>query len=307
MSGTTGNSSGAAALAEARRDGLVAARRYRLPFGRQTWRGAAGGWQGAGAGSSIDFQDHRAYMPGDDPRHLHWAAYARTGQLTMKLYRAEVSPLVDLVVDASASMRAEPARAARTEALVAFCLESASRAGAPVRLHSVAGKRIRPLAVERARAEGFWSSAAAGEGGGGQGSGGDAAQAPGLLPWRAGAMKIWISDLLFPGEPGPVLNAMAAGGGCALVFAPVLAGEAELAERGNVELADPEGGEPRRQRIDDGLATRYRAAYARHFGLWDDAARRAAAGFARVECGAGALPAALAGEARTRGVVEVLA
>lgn len=285
-------------FAAARREGLDAARRFRLPFGRQTWRGAAGGWQGAGAGSSIDFQDHRAYTPGDDPRHLHWAAYARTGQLTMKLYRAEVSPLVDLVVDASASMRAEPARAARTEALVAFCAESAARAGAPLRLHAVEGRRVRALAVERARAEGFW--AAAGETGAGAG------EAPGALPWRAGAMKIWISDLLFPGEPGPVLNAMAAGGGCALVFAPALAAEADLAERGNVELADREGGDARRQRIDDALAERYRAAYARHFALWRDAARRAAAGFARVDCGR-ALAAEFAAEARGAGVVEVLA
>ncbi len=291
------------AVAKARREGLEAARRYRLPFGRQAWRGAAGGWQGAGAGSSIDFQDHRNYVPGDDPRHLHWAAYARTGQLTMKLYRAEVSPLVDLVVDASASMRGEPARAARTEALVAFCLESAARAGAPVRLHAVEGRAVRVIAADRVRAAGFFAalepSVAAGASGG--------AEAPGLLPWRAGAMKIWISDLLFPGEPGAVLRTMAAGGGCALVFAPVLAEEATLAERGNVELADREGGAARRQRIDDALAERYRAAYVRHFALWEEAAKRAAAGFARIACDAGALGVALAGEARARGVVEVLA
>lgn len=287
-------------FAVARREGLEAARRYRLPFGRQAWRGAAGGWQGAGAGSSIDFQDHRNYVPGDDPRHLHWAAYARTGQLTMKLYRAEVSPLVDLVVDASASMRAEPARAALTEALLAFCVESAGRAGAPVRLFAVTGRDVRAVAVERVRAEGFWSATGAA----GAGSG---AEMPGALPWRPGAMKIWISDLLFPGEPGSVLRAMSAGGGCALVFAPVLAGEAELAERGNVELVDREGGAGRRQRIDDALAERYRAAYARHFGLWEEAAKRAATGFARVPCGVGSLTAALAGEARSRGVVEVLA
>ncbi len=285
------------AFGAARREGLDAARRFRLPFGRQTWRGAAGGWQGAGAGSSIDFQDHRAYAPGDDPRHLHWAAYARTGQLTMKLYRAEVSPLVDLAVDASESMRGEPERAARTEALVAFCLESATRAGAPVRLYAVEGRRVRGLSVERARAEGFWAAV---------GEGGAEAGAPGVLPWRSGAMKVWVSDLLFPGEPGAVLNAMASGGGCALVFAPVLAAEAGLAERGNVELVDREGGAGRRQRIDDALAERYRAAYARHFSLWREAAKRAAVGFARVDC-AGALTGELAGDPRLRGVVEALA
>ena len=295
----------AAPFAVARREGLDAARRFRLPFGRQSWRGAAGGWQGAGAGSSIDFQDHRAYVPGDDPRHLHWAAYARTGQLTMKLYRAEVSPLVDLVVDASASMRGEPVRAARTEALVAFCAESAARAGAPLRLHVVEGRRIRAVAVERARAEGFWAALGAADSVGTAGAMGGG-EAPGPLPWRAGAMKIWVSDLLFPGEPGAVLNAMVAGGGCALVFAPTLAGEADLAERGNVELVDREGGGSRRQRIDDTLAERYRAAYARHFALWRDAARRAAVGFARVECGH-ALAAEFAAEARAQGVVEALA
>ena len=97
------------------------------------------------------------------------------------------------------------------------------------------------------------------------------------------------------------------GGGCALVFAPVLAAEAALAERGNVELVDREGGATRRQRIDDALAERYRAAYARHFALWEEAAKRAATGFARIACDAGALTAGLAGEARARGVVEVLA
>jgi uncharacterized protein (DUF58 family) len=298
---------GSDAEAAARREGLEAARRFRLPFTRQAWRGAAGGWQGSGAGSSIDFQDHRAYVPGDDPRHLHWAAYARTGQLTMKLYRAEVSPMVDLVVDASGSMRREAARAARTESLISFCLESAARAGAPVRLHATLGGRIRLVATERVRARGFWTALGAEaetetSGANATGQAGQAAPPP----WRAGAMKIWISDLLFPGEPSQVLNAMAAGGGCALVFSPVLAAEAELAERGNIELADHEGGAPRRQRIDDALAERYRAAYGRHFGLWRDAARRAAAGFARVDC-AGGLAAALAGEARSQGVVEVLA
>jgi hypothetical protein len=58
--------------------------------------------------------------------------------------------------------------------------------------------------------------------------------------------------------------------------------------------------------LDDALAERYRAAYARHFSLWREAAKRAAVGFARVDC-AGSLTGELAGEARLRGVVEALA
>src|SRR3954466_11348604 len=95
----------------ARHGALAAAARWRLPFSRQAWRGPAGSWLGAGSGSSMDFADHRNYMPGDDPRHIHWQAYARSGALTMKLYRAEVAPMVDIAVDISASMTFTPAKA----------------------------------------------------------------------------------------------------------------------------------------------------------------------------------------------------
>src|SRR4051812_22280289 len=134
MSATPLSTPGAAT--SARRGALAAAARWRLPFSRQAWRGLAGNWSGAGAGSSLDFQDHRTYMPGDDPRHIHWQAFARTGALTMKLYRAEVAPFVDVTIDISASMSLTPLKIARTDELVAFCVESADRAGAPVRLHA---------------------------------------------------------------------------------------------------------------------------------------------------------------------------
>ncbi|MGB1261127.1 MAG: DUF58 domain-containing protein, partial [Akkermansiaceae bacterium] len=73
----------------------ICAERLTLPLRSQVWRGMAGEFQGAGTGSSIDFQDHRAYMPGDDPRHINWQAYARTGNYSMKLYREEVRPVID--------------------------------------------------------------------------------------------------------------------------------------------------------------------------------------------------------------------
>lgn len=279
----------------ARREGLIAAQRYRLPFGRQNWRGQPGGWQGAGIGSSIDFQDHRAYAPGDDPRYIHWSAYARTGQLTMKLYRAEVAPMVDVVADVSGSMTFTPEKTARLEALVAFCVESADRAGAPVRVHAVSGRTVRPLPVESVR-KGDWRARVPATPA--------PAAAPGALPWRAGALKVLISDLLFPGEPAGVLAAMAAGGGLSMVLAPALAAEAEAPARGNVELIDCESGERRRQRIDAALAERYREAYARHFALWTEAARRRGVALIRLPC-EGALIDALGGEARTSGLVEV--
>ncbi len=291
-----------------RRGALAAAARWRLPFSRQAWRGLAGNWAGAGAGSSLDFQDHRNYVPGDDPRHIHWQAFARTGALTMKLYRAEVAPFVDVVVDGSASMALTPAKRTRTDELLAFCVASADRAGAPVRAHVATGRVIRPIAAEEVRAD-RWRERLAGTAPGGtaapKADGAEAAP-PGPLHWRAGALKVLISDLLFPGDPSALLVPLAAGAGVGVVFAPALADEADLPWRGNVELTDCESGRERRQRIDDGLAARYREAYARHFALWREACRRRGVLFAVVPC-EGALAPALGGAAYAAGAVEAVA
>jgi uncharacterized protein (DUF58 family) len=307
----------------ARRGALAAAARWRLPFSRQAWRGLAGNWIGAGAGSSLDFQDHRNYVPGDDPRHIHWQAFARTGALTMKLYRAEVAPFVDLAVDVSESMSLTPAKRARTDELVAFCVESADRAGAPVRMHAALGRTLRGVVADEVRAN-RWRERLAGGGGNGNAApsprisperGGGAAspvksaatkaEFPGPFAWRPGAMKVLISDLLFPGDPTSLLVPMASGSGVGVVLVPTLAEEADLPWRGNVELTDCESGAVRRQRIDEPLATRYRAAYARHFTLWREACRKRGVLFARVPAETG-LALALGAEAFSAGAVEAV-
>ncbi|MEY2879522.1 MAG: hypothetical protein RLZZ15_1902 [Verrucomicrobiota bacterium] len=280
----------------AQRGAHTAAARWRLPFSRQAWRGLSGNWLGAGAGSSLDFQDHRTYVPGDDPRHIHWQAFARTGALTMKLYRAEVAPFVDVAVDVSGSMALTPEKRGRVDELVAFCVACADRAGAPVRLHAVAGRALHAVAADEVRA-GRWRERLpppASE-----------TAAPSPLPWKSGAMKILISDLLFPGEPAAALAGLAAGAGVGVILAPALAAEAALPWRGNVELTDCETAAVRRQRIDEALAGRYAAAYARHFSLWREAARRRGVLFARVAA-EGELTAALGGEAFAAGAVEAV-
>jgi uncharacterized protein (DUF58 family) len=312
-----------------RRGALAAAARWRLPFSRQAWRGLAGNWVGAGAGSSLDFQDHRTYVPGDDPRHIHWQAFARTGALTMKLYRAEVAPFVDVVVDVSASMSITPAKTLRTDELVAFCVECADRAGAPVRLHAAAGRQLRAIAPDEVRA-GRWrerieaqaaglNPAAPAAPGAGQPVRVEPVRVervtpakkpadpvpPGPLPWRPGALKVLISDLLFPGDPSPHLVSLAAGSGVGVVLAPALPEEADLPWRGNLDLVDCENGAERRQRIDEPLAERYHAAYARHFALWREAARKRGVLFARVPSAA-TLALALGGEAFSAGAVEAV-
>lgn len=55
-------------------------------------------------GVSSEFADHRAYFPGDDPRHLDWKVLARTERYYVRRYEDETNLRVYLVLDRSASM-----------------------------------------------------------------------------------------------------------------------------------------------------------------------------------------------------------
>lgn len=55
-------------------------------------------------GASVDFADHRAYVPGDDLRHLDWKVLGRADRLVLKRYEAETDLGVTLAVDGSGSM-----------------------------------------------------------------------------------------------------------------------------------------------------------------------------------------------------------
>lgn len=55
-------------------------------------------------GISLEFSDHRAYVEGDDVRHLDWAGYARLDQLNVKVYHDEEDLEMHVLLDDTASM-----------------------------------------------------------------------------------------------------------------------------------------------------------------------------------------------------------
>ncbi len=71
-------------------------------------RGATAGLAGEHASRrkahSVEFADHRSYVPGDDFRLIDWNVYARLGELCLKLTEARENLAVHLLVDCSASM-----------------------------------------------------------------------------------------------------------------------------------------------------------------------------------------------------------
>jgi uncharacterized protein (DUF58 family) len=57
-------------------------------------------------GRSVEFDDFRNYVAGDDPRHIDWNAFARLERLLIKVFREEEDLAFHIVVDASPSMEA---------------------------------------------------------------------------------------------------------------------------------------------------------------------------------------------------------
>lgn len=270
----------------------AASERLSLPL-KLGLRRTTGNVGGSGSGSSIDFQDHRPYVPGDDPRHIDWQAYARSGAYTMKLYREEVRPLADIVVDASASMFLNPEKTQRCLELAWFCLESTLRAGATVRLFSIQGASIKPF------------DAAAGWAGL-EGSKETGTTPPELhrIPWRAASLRIMISDLLFPAPPEALLPPLLSGRGRAIVLAPHCEAESNPDWLGNTELLDCEGPARRDLRFHADDLKYYVETYRNHFELWRTETRRYGIPLARVAAKPAFLDA-LSAEGIASGAVEL--
>lgn len=256
------------------------AERFSLPLRERNWRGGPGDYAGAGIGSSLDFQDHRSYLPGDDPRHINWQAYARTGHYSLKLYREEVRPVVEILLDVSESMFADPAKATRTLELLYFSLASAEKAGATVSLVLLKGPGRRAVEMDAIHSH-RWRDLAA------ELPPTVSAAPPdlGSVPLRARSLRVLLSDLLFSASPEPILRSLLRSNGRAIVLAPFAPDEASPEWEGNCEFIDTESGERRQRRVDESLKRRYQTAYRDHFGRWKAASLRTRTPLARIASG----------------------
>ena len=277
---------------------LQLAGRLRLPLHSRVWKGQSGEFTGGGTGSSLDFQDHRAYSPGDDPRHINWQAYARTGSYTMKLFREEVRPVVDLILDASESMFFTQAKAARSAELFYLIAESAQAVGASLTIHAVRGEAFLPLDPASIRNHRWLDTSRAMPAA-------DPAKPPDLsrLPMRSNAIRIFLSDLLFSGDPVPILRHLGQRHSSIVIFSPYLQEEANPSWSGNYEFIDPERKTHHPHRIEPATLRRYLDAYTQHFEMWKQQSRRHRAAFARIPA-EGDLATALFREAVPAGALE---
>ena len=247
-----------------------------LPLSSRTWRGQAGEFAGAGVGSSIDFQDHRNYVPGDDPRHINWQAYARTGAYTMKLYREEVRPVVDVLLDVSPSMFFDDGKAQRVAEVFYTVALSALQSGASLVVHLVSGNEVRKLSHELIGGEQWWKIAQ-------EMSAGSEVPAVSQVRLRGNAIRVWISDCLFAGDPAPLIRRLSSQQGSLIVLSPFCPSEADPDWSGNYEFVDAEAGSKHPHCIDHQALENYKQTYINHFRVWQESARRYQAAFARVD------------------------
>src|SRR5580658_101339 len=56
-------------------------------------------------GFSIEFTQHREYVPGDDIRHLDWKVLGRTDRHYLKQYEQETNFIAHFLLDGSESMK----------------------------------------------------------------------------------------------------------------------------------------------------------------------------------------------------------
>jgi len=250
-----------------------AAAAFRLATPRTPVGGRLGERLGSGTGSSLEFQDYRHYAPGDDLRHVDWAAYARSDVLTVRLYREEVAPRLDLVLDVSRSMTVTQDKARAYGALMGLLACACASTDTDVRVVTSSTAEPshlhRPEEIERFLSCDASSSAL------------EAAQ----LPLRRRSLRLVVSDFLFPHDAEALVGRLAREGAWLALIQLTLREEAEPPIDGGRRLIDAEGRGELDLVIDDAATRHYRARFGRLRSGLSIATRRVGARFAYVPAG----------------------
>lgn len=78
--------------------------RLQIILKKKVYADTQGAHESAHFGEGVVFQDYKAYVPGDDFRHIDWKIYARTDKLYIRRFEQERNLSVHILIDASSSM-----------------------------------------------------------------------------------------------------------------------------------------------------------------------------------------------------------
>jgi uncharacterized protein (DUF58 family) len=240
----------------------------RLPLPRQALAGAMGDRLGHDVGASLEFQDYREYQPGDDLRRLDWRAYARTDRLTVRLYREEIQPHLDLIGDFSRSMTAPTAaKADAALMLTGIFAEAALQAGLSIAWHGF-GDGWQPLfpktnAFPPCAVPAFTGTRTLAD---------ELAGRPPRLLRRG--IRVCFSDFLWEGDPIPALRRLATHAAVVLLVNVLAAEELDPPAYGAVNLLDVETGDRLDLSVGPAEQAGYRTRLDAHRQRWREGATR---------------------------------
>lgn len=239
-----------------------------LALPRVPHRGRVGEVRASSAGASLELHDFRAYQPGDDLRQVDWNAVARTGEIILRVRQDEVSPRVEVLVDASRSMALSPVKEARAREVALLAVEVGALQGLTPTLLSTSSRPERAeghVCRSALRAVAFDARD-------------DLAAALGRMPpLRPCGLRVVVSDFLFEADL-PGLVARLARGVSALFLVQVLDAE-DLEPSGGegARLVDSESGAALEELLTEDVLAAYARRFAEHQRMLRAAAARAKA------------------------------
>lgn len=260
-----------AALRQALLDGEKLGLRYALQIPQVAASGWAGSRSGRRAGTSIDFQDYREYQPGDDLRFIDWGIFARSDRLTIKMFREEVTPHLDLILDGSCSMALEDTGKARAVGQLAGLLATAAANAQCTQAVWFSGEGFQRVANDTLLPS-AWDQLEL-----------TSRRTPdesfAILPpkFRRLGVRVLVSDLLWPGEPVPLLRRLREGAAALFVIQLLAKEDVTPPEHGNLRVVDSETGAETELYIDSAVAKQYSENLAQWQQTWADGCRQCGA------------------------------
>jgi uncharacterized protein (DUF58 family) len=230
-------------------------------------------------GRSLEFADHRPYVPGDDLRLLDWHLYGRLDSLWVKLFEEEEDRVVQCFLDRSDSMQGEKLDYARqiAAALAWIALGHGDRvavAGIGDDLASWSpprrGRGAAPAifqAIEEIHPDGRTDL--------------DAAIA--RVPRQRGTgIALLFTDFLYPEGPDRALERLLARGNEVHAFHVLAPSDLRPALSGDLLLVDAETGEELPVTVDEGVLDRYEATVRAWADEMERTCRRLGVGYSRL-------------------------
>lgn len=261
----------------------LACKAFRMALPRNALHGRLGTQLGRGTGSSLELADFREYVPGDDPRHIDWRGYARTDKLHVRLFREEISPRLEVIVDLSASMGISTRKERSLRDLAQAFLAWGERAGCVTRALAAGGAEIPDLEtvpLTGGAATGFESAASV----------------------RRRGLVVLLSDFLLEGDPVPALRRVGDAAAHLWVVQLLDPWELDPEAEGPRTLVDCETGARTTVHLGSRAIAHYKQKLARLCDSVASAARASGASFAQVV--ASAPRAMFEGQLLPQGVLE---